>query len=68
MSIRIRQSAKSAGSSDFFLTNATAEVEFQFYALRKTLRFYSSRGCLMVLHMERQDVHDLCTVGKAFPV
>ena len=52
----------------FFLTTVTAKVEFHFYALRKILRFYSYRGCLMALHMDCQDAHDLCAVGKAFQI
>lgn len=43
LSIRIHPGPDCVGSSDFFffLTTVTAKVEFHFYALRKTLRFYS---------------------------
>ena len=71
ISVRI-QGSENVGSSDFFflffLTTVTTKVEFHFYALRKKLRFYSYSGCLRVLHMDCQDAHDLCTVGKAFQI
>ena len=71
ISVRIHQGSENVGSSDFFffpLTTVTAKVEFHFYALRKIFRFYSYRGCLMVLQVDCQDAHDLCTVGKAFQI